>query len=159
MLIFGGKTVKRGTLFLDDLYELNLELGTWTRINTVGGPTGRMCAASLYRDGIFCVLMGGSYCYLNDCHELDTATGEWRRLTNVGTTPCTRPTAVLHDNKVTIFGGCDGDSNYLNATLELDLEPPSLKELCRQWLRRSYVNGQFDPTISKTLNKYLRTSH
>ena len=102
-------------------------------------------------------LPGGSLSCHNDCYEMDIRSAKWRRLPcSSGLPPCTRPTTVLHDNRVTLFGGCDGESNFLNGTLELRLESPSLKELCREWLRemncmREVVAGE----VSADLEGYL----
>lgn len=151
MLVFGGKGNGK---FLNDLHELNLATNVWRRIEGTGEvPSGRMCSTSLFRNGVLCVFNGGSTSYFADCFEFDSETETWRRL-SPGPVPCTRPTMVLHRNRVTMYGGCAPGHTFLGDVVGMNLEAPSLKEVCREWLRRA--RHRIDPlSMPERLRVYL----
>jgi N-acetylneuraminic acid mutarotase len=171
MLVFGGRSAASDGVFFDDLHELTLSSSNvWRKLDCFNGPSARMCASSVYRNGSFCVFFGGSTEYFGDCFEFDTASGSWRQLlcdADHVISPCTRPTTVVWDNRLTLFGGCTA-SSYLNATVQMALEAPTLRELARQWLRRfrTYNTGDHerpedasDRGISPWIRQYLASTH
>jgi hypothetical protein len=135
LLVFGGRSVTSAPTFFNDLHQLDLATMTWSAIEAHGAPPShRMCAASFLRNGVLCVFLGGSLAYLKDNFEFDVNSSTWRSVV-AGPTGRTRPTAVIHNNTITLFGGC-GHSQFLNDVVELELEPPSLRDCCRSWLRK-----------------------
>lgn len=147
MLLFGGKA--RSFEFCQDLWELvlskdaegNLAQGMWRQIDVAGPvvPSARFCCSSIYHNGVLCVFLGGSQCYHEDSYEFDVSTRQWRRLPESSAfnlQPCTRPTTVRHNNTITMFGGCKPDNVCTNTVVEMELETPTLKEFCREWVRQ-----------------------
>ena len=163
MLVFGGRSANPDGQFYDDLYELDPAVGIWRKVHCEGGgPCARMCSSSIYRNGAFCVFLGGSSAYHGDSYEFDTASNTWRPLVcDSPPNACTRPTTVVYNNRLTLFGGCSAAS-YLNATLEIELEVPSLRELARQWLRHAGISDVQVASIrglSPCVKQYLAASH
>ena len=136
MYVFGGRGIDN---FFNDLCVLNIATGVWHEVRCGGTvPPIRMCASSFFRNGALCIFQGGSTEYYDDAFEFDVQTCSWRPIaTNKNSTKGrTRPTTVLHNNRIVMFGGCTQEA-FSNDLSEMELEPPSLKELCRLWLRAS----------------------
>jgi hypothetical protein len=160
MLVFGGRVQNQN--FSNDLYELVLpevlpgsphppgtplqnanyhQQGVWRKIEVHGSirPSARFCCTSVYINGSLCVFLGGSDCYHSDSFEFISSTQEWKSLPHsadgAGLPPCTRPTTVHNGNTITFFGGCTARNECMNTVMQLGLETPSLKELCREWVQ------------------------
>jgi N-acetylneuraminic acid mutarotase len=152
MLVFGGRGATTNTFF-NDLFELDLGTSIWREIQPSGAsPSTRMCATSIYLNGSFCVMMGGSTQYFDDVFEFDVMQERWRSLPLSLSQACTRPTAVYHNCKVTLFGG-NSLGAYVNDVIEVQLEAPSLVECCGQWLHDHLL---LDDSLVTALPSHLR---
>ncbi|CUI14666.1 Hypothetical protein, putative [Bodo saltans] len=122
-------------------YHQQQQHGVWRKIDIHSSiqPSARFCCTSVYVNGTLCVFLGGSDCYHNDSFEFNFTTHEWKALPQssegVGLPPCTRPTTVHDGNTITFFGGCTARNECMNTVMQLGLETPSLKELCREWVK------------------------
>lgn len=142
MFLFGGRLLLPNLAhpFLDDLHEYCPDSGVWTKIVCSNAPSPRMCSASLMFNGRFAVVQGGSQVYVGDCHEYDIKKREWRALPDAAG-PRTRPTVVHCANNVILFGGCLRTEYHDDARV-LQLKPPTLSELCHEWLDQlAYVDS------------------
>jgi len=148
MYVFGGRAIRDTPSypFLGDLYSYSTHSGVWTKIEASGpeAPPPRMCAASCFHAGRFYVSHGGHTRYLNDSYEYDTKREKWSKSAETPS-PLTRPTVVTHNNKLTLFGGCDHEI-FVNDCHQLQLVAPSLFDLCAEWLNDAQLIPSEDST-------------
>ena len=116
--IFGGHD---GTSYRNDLVAFNLESQEWTLdLGVVGeGPSPRDAHAAVVH-GEYMYVFGGydSKRYLNDFHRYHFETAEWsvvpqESYRGSGPSPRGGHTAVVYEDAMVVFGGCDG-WNYFN---------------------------------------------
>ena len=87
-----------------------------------------ICASLLFWGGAF---TDTNNTYTDTLYRYDIATESFDIIDVTGNKPSARlgHAMAYHDSKLYLFGGCD--STYYNDMYELDLEPPSLKQILR----------------------------
>ena len=145
LLLFGGRTVAPAPVgaasdgtFMNDLHLLDVSTGMWRHIRDAAGdvPSPRMCAASVFVNGVFGVFAGGGDGYCRNAYEYQLSANRWRRLVPNNQPACSRPTVTYVKDRLVLFGGFAPRMGVLNCTMELSLAPLSLKNQCLLWWNR-----------------------
>lgn len=112
-------------------------VGHWRTVPAAGDvPSGRMCCTSFFEAGTLCVFGGGSDRLHDECYEFDSHRQRWRRRTSHSCPMLlNRPTVIRRGEQLCIWGGSTGAGFNDNLHI-LRLEPYSLRDACRLWLRR-----------------------
>eukprot|EP00210_Caulerpa_lentillifera_P006016 g5750.t1 len=109
LVVFGGKS--ESNRCLNDLYSLDLDTMTWTKIaQTIGGsPSPRECASTIFWTGQLVLFGGfGSGTRLNDFWFLNLSTMTWSQPALGGTAPSPRQSAALcvaNSTQLLLHGG------------------------------------------------------
>ncbi|KAJ9452080.1 RING finger protein B [Diplonema papillatum] len=143
MVIFGGRATTE-TGFLNDVVELTLappdESCVCAELLPTGvAPSPRMCSTAVYHNQTLAIFTGGSYSYLDDSHQLDLRTLHWSPISDVTFGGRTRPTTVKWKNTVLTFGGCVHVNGYVNDFVEIELEPMTLLQTCREYILSAQI--------------------
>lgn len=114
-ILFGGYD---GTTFFDDTWEYNGATATWTKITTVGKPSGRYASTMVYDSTRQRVMLFGGMnaIYNDDTWEYNGATATWTQITTVGKPSGRMYAAMVYDKnkqRCVLFGG-------VNATVRFD---------------------------------------
>lgn len=162
LIVFGGRTtdtadgeggrVAEGS-FLNDLYLLDVSTGFWRAVRDATGevPSPRMCAASVFVNGVFAVFAGGSNNYSEDAYEFYIQRQLWRRIRPGNQPACSRPTVSYARNRLIFFGGFAPQVGVMNCTMEMQLPLMSLKCACLMW----WTRGLFEKELRiSTQKKY-----
>ena len=106
MYIFGGYTSKA----VNDFYKYNFETCVWSKVTSKGQiPSGRS-RYSLSKRGDTVLLVGGfdGEKFLGDVYELNLVTMNWKCWTEENYPIRGQHVAVVHKDKMLIFGGNSG---------------------------------------------------
>jgi hypothetical protein len=156
MVMFGGRSSEGECC--EDLYHYNFDNHMWTRIDTSLGPLfGRARHSVVVHNGKV-VIFGGwnGKKKLNDLiyFNVDSETSEVV-LEHDDCCPSRREchVAVTCKNTMVVFGG-RFRGTFMNDTCELDLEPKSLKDCCRDWILQHHLDLEV-PQLPRRLKDYI----
>jgi N-acetylneuraminic acid mutarotase len=126
MIVFGGWD---GHRLLDDLWILDVFIGSWRSVTTNGGPKARYRHTAVVLDSRFMCVFGGvseNQERLNDLFILDMIKFSWARLDPVGTRIPEARTfhqSVLWGSQMVCFGGRGNGGNKLSDIWSIKLDP------------------------------------
>ncbi|UCD05631.1 MAG: hypothetical protein JSV98_11085, partial [candidate division WOR-3 bacterium] len=131
LVLYGGDQQQNGSLYYNDVWELDLTDVAWYPVDVSGQPpSDRTWCASVYDAvGDRLIIFGGwfEFSFFNDVWELDLTAGSeaWQMLSTSGTAPDPREAATCIidpvNNRMVVFGGYDLTTSARNDVWELDL--------------------------------------
>uniref|UniRef100_K3WQL2 Uncharacterized protein n=1 Tax=Globisporangium ultimum (strain ATCC 200006 / CBS 805.95 / DAOM BR144) TaxID=431595 RepID=K3WQL2_GLOUD len=141
LIVFGGWD---GRDTLNDLFEFNFVTNEWRKMETRGTspPHRYRHTAVIFGDNMF--VFGGvdkTHSRFNDLQRLDLLTNTWSEVCTTGSIPSSRTfhRAVVVGSKMYLLGGYDG-TDRLQDLYAIDvgaLSPPSLVDICSEYIRRN----------------------
>jgi N-acetylneuraminic acid mutarotase len=128
VILFGGSYYSGHYTFYGDTWSLDVESGTWTKLNTVGSPDGRFNIGMVYdSDNRKIVLFGGFSANdrIGDTWIYDIAANTWTAVTPQVSPPRRSDMGIAYNagaRKVVIFGGYGMGDRILDDTWAYDVE-------------------------------------
>jgi len=161
MYILGGGNYKPTTTVID-VFCLDLEAMTWSRIYTTGQvPQARVAHTCEYDKSSNSIYLWAGFNVdlerMNDFYVLDLQTFQWQCLSEkLKSIPSARAfhSSCLNNNSIYIFGGADGETRYSDIwKYQIRVDPPSLMLLAA----RSILNhvGDLRKEYSKVISEEL----